>query len=243
MDGTTQDISSVMRPEILHNESLKIPLQYNYLFKVSLIGDSGTGKTSILLRFSDNVFQTETQSTIGVDFKIVSMAIEKLIVKLQIWDTCGSERFNALTASFIKSCSVFILVFDLTKEKSFDRLNYWLNLIGESTSPKLICIVGNKADLQNERKIDFNRIKMFSERNNLKYIETSAKDNKNIEDVFIYIIETLLEDKIKTKDNISSNNENTCSINNISNNRFRDIKTLVEKKKHKNKIINSLCKC
>jgi len=89
-------------------------ISYDYIFKVSLIGDNGTGKTSILIRFIEDYFAEDTKSTIGVDFKLVSLQLDSNVyAKMQIWDTCGSERFKSLTSSFIKTCSAFILVFDL----------------------------------------------------------------------------------------------------------------------------------
>ena len=102
------------------NENSSLNISYEFLFKVSLIGDSGTGKTSIITRFIDNVFKDETTTTIGVDFKIVSFDLGKeTFAKMQIWDTCGSERFKSLTANFLKTCSAFILVFDLTRLSTF----------------------------------------------------------------------------------------------------------------------------
>ena len=108
-------------------------ISYAFIFKVALIGDSSTGKTSILLRFIDDSFKEDTKSTIGVDFKIVSFELEKKIyAKMQIWDTCGSERFKSLTSSFIKTCSAFILVFDLTRPNTFKSIDNWIKIIKES---------------------------------------------------------------------------------------------------------------
>ena len=136
-----------------HGEVLS-NISYEHLFKVSLIGDSGTGKTSIMIRFIDDFFTEDTKSTIGVDFKLVSLEMEKNVyIKMQIWDTCGSERFKSLTSSFIKTCSAFILVFDLTRENTFKNIDSWINIIKENTSPKFFILIGNKSDLVEKRAI------------------------------------------------------------------------------------------
>jgi small GTP-binding protein len=177
-------------PKIIRKPSMN-NTSYDFLFKISLIGDSGIGKTSLLLRFTDNVFKEDTISTIGVDFKIVSVAFDNSNVKMQIWDTCGSERFKGLTSSFIKSCNIFILVFDVTKHKSFTNLENWIKLIYENTEPKFMCLVGNKIDLEEKRQVTREEAIRFAEKNCLKYIETSAKTNERVEDVFLYVSKSL----------------------------------------------------
>ena len=187
------------KPTLIKKSSMNNNTYYDYLFKISLIGDSGIGKTSILLRFTDNVFKEDTQSTIGVDFKIVSVAFDNSNVKMQIWDTCGSERFKGLTSSFIKSCSIFILVFDVTKYKTFTNLENWIKLIYENTTPKFMCLVGNKIDLEDRRQVSQDEAIKFSEKYNLKYIETSAKMNEKIEEVFLYVSQCLFSQIQKRK--------------------------------------------
>lgn len=185
-------------PQIINNDEDKdIKTDYDYLFKISLIGDSGTGKTSLLLRLSENKFTEDTSSTIGVDFKIISVKYQSKLAKVQIWDTCGSERFLSLTTAFVKSCSVFIMVFDLSNKKSFENLSYWVNLIHENTSPKQICLVGNKTDLLEEnRVIDQSDILKFVEKHGMHYMETSAKNNENILSMFQYVSEELFKQAI-----------------------------------------------
>ena len=172
---------------IKKDESDKIitNISYDYIFKVSLIGDSSTGKTSILLRFIDDCFKEDTKSTIGVDFKIISLELEKSIyAKMQIWDTCGSERFKSLTSSFIKTCSSFILVFDLTRPNTFKSIDNWIKIIKENTTPKFLILVGNKKDLTKLRAIEKNLILQYCQKHMLNYLEISAKNNINIEKMF-----------------------------------------------------------
>lgn len=167
------------------NDNSQLNISYNFLFKVSLIGDSGTGKTSILTRFIDNVFKEDTATTIGVDFKIVSFDLgESTYAKMQIWDTCGSERFRSLTANFLKTCSAFVLVFDLTRTGTFTSIDNWIKTINENTKPKFLILIGNKSDMVNERQVSKEEILKYCEKNNLNYIEISAKNNENVEKIF-----------------------------------------------------------
>ena len=184
-----------------HGEVLS-NISYSYIFKVSLIGDSSTGKTSILLRFIDDYFTEDTKSTIGVDFKLVSFELEpKIYAKMQIWDTCGSERFKSLTSSFIKTCSAFILIFDLTRKNTFHNIDHWIKLIKENTSPKFMILIGNKSDLINERNIDKEIILDYCEKNLFNYMEISAKNNLNIEKLFKEVAYQLYNDIKKSEKN------------------------------------------
>ena len=177
-------------------------ITYSYLFKVSLIGDSSTGKTSILLRFIDDYFSEDTKSTIGVDFKLVSLELEpKVYAKMQIWDTCGSERFKSLTSSFIKTCSAFILVFDLTRRSTFKNIDHWIQIVKENTSPKFLILIGNKCDLKEERNIDKDIILDYCEKNLFNYMELSAKNNLNIEKLFKEVAYQLYNDIKKNEQN------------------------------------------
>jgi small GTP-binding protein len=201
--------------KIIRNVAKPSGINYNYLFKISLIGDSGTGKSSILMRFTENEFREDTSSTIGVDFKIVSVSLsDGTYAKMQIWDTCGSERFKSLTSSFIKSCPTFLLIFDISKYKSFKSLENWIEVIKENTSPRLLCLIGNKLDLEETRQVPREEAMRFAIKHNLKYIEVSAKSNEKIEDVFIYVSQTLHEEVKKLKQGEPLNKaEATCEGN------------------------------
>ena len=226
MDNTnnTKDSTEKEEPQEILNNGIEVPLNtpsksikilkkdkhgdvlsnisYSYLFKVSLIGDSSTGKTSILLRFIDDYFTEDTKSTIGVDFKLVSLELEpKIYAKMQIWDTCGSERFKSLTSSFIKTCVAFILVFDLTRRSTFQNIDHWIKIIKENTSPKFLILIGNKSDLKEERNIDKEIILDYCEKNLFNYMEISAKNNLNIEKLFKEVAYQLYADIKKNEKN------------------------------------------
>lgn len=188
---------------------------YNHIFKVALIGDSGTGKTSILLRFIDDSFRDDTKSTIGVDFKLVSLELEsKVYAKMQIWDTCGSERFKSLTSSFIKTCNAFVLVFDLTRPITFQNIDHWINIIKENTSPKFMILIGNKSDLVEQRNVPREMIMQYCEKNLFNYIEISAKNNDNVEKLFKEVPYQLYKD-IKKNNNDNMKNIGMGSFKNI----------------------------
>ena len=195
---------------------------------MSLIGDSSTGKTSILLRFIDDYFTEDTKSTIGVDFKLVSFELEpKIYAKMQIWDTCGSERFKSLTSSFIKTCSAFILIFDLTRKNTFHNIDHWIQIIKENTSPKFLILIGNKVDLIKERNIDKEIILDYCEKNLFNYMEISAKNNLNIEKLFKEVAYQLYNDIKKSENN---------NIKNIGyKNNFSDIQVKLDENDNKNK--------
>ena len=194
-------------------------INYDYIFKVALIGDSATGKTSILLRFIDDYFTEDTKSTIGVDFKIVSLLLEpKIYAKMQIWDTCGSERFKSLTSSFIKTCSAFILVFDLTRTSTFQNIEHWIRTIKENTSPKFLILIGNKSDLVEQRALNKDFILEYCQKHFFNYLEISAKNNSNIEIMFKEVAYQLYMD-IKKKENANLKSQgkqgNFTNISNI----------------------------
>ena len=194
------------------NNNSSNDISYDYLFKIALIGDSATGKTSILLRFVDDFFTEDTKSTIGIDFKFVSLELEPNIYgKMQIWDTCGSERFKSLTTSFIKSCKAFILVFDLTRQNTFKNIEQWIKTINENTSPQYMILIGNKNDLVNERQVNKESVINYCKEKLFNYMEISAKNNNNIEKMFKEVAYQLynLVKKNKTSKKISNSGEFT----------------------------------
>ena len=216
------------------SESSTLNISYDFLFKVSLIGDSATGKTSIITRFIDEVFKEETSTTIGVDFKIVSLDLgENTYAKMQIWDTCGSERFKSITASFLKSCSAFILVFDLNRKNTFKSIENWIKIINENTKPKFLILIGNKCDLK--RDVNKDEIILFCEKNKLNYIEISVKENKNVEKIFKEVAYQLYKDiKIKKSENKNVNLQE-FEIGGFKNIKIEDEKNENEIKKKSNK--------
>jgi len=152
---------------------------YNYLIRILIVGDATVGKTSICNRISNNTFTPYSPATIGVDFNVFNLKLlNDSIIKCQLWDTAGSERFRSITRSYYNNTAVVILVFDLSDAKSFNRLPMWLQEIKDNVRNEKysILLLGNKSDLP-PSEISRTEIMDFVEDNNLSYLETSAKND------------------------------------------------------------------
>merc|ERR1719440_2546576 len=151
---------------------------YDYLFKVVLIGDSGVGKSNLLSRFTRNEFCLESKSTIGVEFATRSLPIDGKTIKAQIWDTAGQERYRAITSAYYRGAVGALLVYDITKTVTFENVERWLKeLRDHADSNIVIMLVGNKSDLKNIRGVETDEAMSFAEQHNLAFIETSALDS------------------------------------------------------------------
>ncbi len=158
---------------------------YDYLFKCLMVGDSGIGKSAIVLRFADDKYSDTFISTIGVDFKIRTFNINDKIVKLQIWDTAGQERFRTITTSYYRGAHVIFICYDITDEDSFSNLKMWYDeIINHASSNVKIVICGTKIDLEAKRVISTARAQAFCDSYGFAYFETSAKNNLNIDTIF-----------------------------------------------------------
>ena len=176
------------------NDTQGKPSNYQYIFKLILIGDSGVGKSCILQRYMKNTFEESYKCTIGVDFLMKSIIINGQTVKLQLWDTAGQEKYKSMVSSYYRGANVALIVFDLTNRKSFDNLPLWIeNFYKNGPEQKNIILIGNKNDLADQRQVSQEEAEAFSETNNMMYFETSAKEGNNIDYVFNYAAEKLLE--------------------------------------------------
>lgn len=165
---------------------------YDYLFKVLLIGDSGVGKSSLLSRFCDDSFTESYISTIGVDFRIRSMAVADKLVKLQIWDTAGQERFRTITSSYYRGAHGIVVVYDITVAKSFETLDYWFEEIDRYAGEHVVrLLVGAKSDGQ--RAVAHERAQAFADAKLLRFFEVSAKQSLQVDDAFDALTQQILE--------------------------------------------------
>uniref|UniRef100_A0A5K4F920 Ras-related protein Rab-25 n=1 Tax=Schistosoma mansoni TaxID=6183 RepID=A0A5K4F920_SCHMA len=163
--------------------------EYDYLFKVVLIGDSGVGKSNLLSRFTRNEFNLESKSTIGVEFATKSVEIDGRTIKAQIWDTAGQERYRAITAAYYRGAVGALLVYDITKRETFNNLEHWLlELRGHAEPDIVIMLVGNKCDLRHLRTILTEDAKLWAERHGLFFMETSALESTGVENAFYSIL-------------------------------------------------------
>jgi small GTP-binding protein len=170
------------------------PSDYQYIFKLILIGNSGVGKSSIIQRYMKNTFEESYKCTIGVDFLMKTLNLNGKTVKLQLWDTAGQEKYKSMVASYYRGANVALVVFDITSHASFDSLPVWIeNYYKNGPEEKNIILIGNKKDMEESRQVTRQEAEIFSETNNMMYFETSAKEGDNIEYIFTYAAEKLLE--------------------------------------------------
>lgn len=153
--------------------------RYDYLFKLLLIGDPGVGKTSLLLKFGDSTY---SENHIGIDFKLRTIKQDDKIIKLQIWNTAGQERFRTITSSYYRGARGLFVVYDVTNQESFSNLNEWFDEIDKHVSKDVIkVLVGNKVDMETEKVVDYTAAEEYAKRLEVPFLETSAKNGTNVE--------------------------------------------------------------
>ncbi|CAF0912483.1 unnamed protein product [Adineta steineri] len=193
---------------------------YKYLFKVVLIGNASVGKTCLVRRFCQDVFPAGQAATIGVDFLIKTVEVDGEKIKLQIWDTAGQERFRSITQSYYRSANALIIVFDINNLATFSSLPDWVREVKAYSNNDVLCtLVGNKCDI-NEREVPTHVAEQFAEKNDMWYLETSAKNSDNVEKLFQTIAEELTmkakESTIGPSDSLNSafsnGNQQTKSV-------------------------------
>ena len=168
--------------------------EYDFIFKVLLLGNSDVGKSSLILRYVDQVWSDTFVPTIGVDFKVKSLEIDNKQIKMQIWDTAGQERFRNVISSYFSGSHGILLIYDITNRDSFKNLESWLLEIEKNASQNVLKIlIGNKSDLVDDREITTDEGKAFANRNAMQFIETSAKMNTNVNEAFEALAKLMIE--------------------------------------------------
>ena len=204
-------------------------------FKIIIIGDSGVGKSCLSLRATKNVFEALYSPTIGFEFMTFFIKVEGRPIKLQVWDTCGQEVYRSLISSFYNNSSLAIVVYSIDNEDSFNNLEFWLNELRTKGNPDInIFLIGNKADLEEQRKISKEAAQEFADMNKIKlFLETSAKTGFNAQNIFIEAAKLLYEQQLKNRDRASrlesmasslardSNQSNAMNVMNIEENESR----------------------
>eukprot|EP00727_Mastigamoeba_balamuthi_P011504 m51a1_g6977 putative rab family gtpase (202) ;mRNA; r:117856-118951 len=160
--------------------------EYDYLFKYIIIGDSGVGKSCLLLQFTEKKFHESHDVTIGVEFGVRRVEIGGHAVKLQIWDTAGQEAFRSISRTYYRGSAGALLVYDVTRRDTFNHLASWLEDLKDHGSTQLeVILIGNKADLEDQRAVSVNEGRQFAEQHGLLFLETSAKTAQNVEEAFV----------------------------------------------------------
>ena len=194
--------------------------QFDYTFKIVMIGDSGVGKSCILLRFADDKFNENFYATIGVDFRFKNVMVDDKSVKLQIWDTAGQERFKTITSAYYRGADGIIIVYDITDRNSFAHIKDWLDDVNKYTDDNpLKIIVGNKIDLIKDKQINNNDMKTMTAQTGIEIIECSAKDSIKINE----LMEIMTKKLIKKKKNEGNKNTTKSMILNDINNKNKEL--------------------
>ena len=195
--------------------------EYDFIFKVLLLGNSDVGKSSLILRYVDQVWSDTFVPTIGVDFKVKTLELENKQIKMQIWDTAGQERFRNVISSYFRGSHGIFLIYDITNRDSFKNLENWLIEIEKNASQNVLKIlIGNKSDLVDDREIKKEEGQAFANRNGMKFIETSAKMNTNVNEAFETLAKLMMEFSNEKK---TLNTKNETKV--LSASSGKDIKT------------------
>ncbi|XP_055741649.1 ras-related protein Rab-15-like [Salvelinus fontinalis] len=167
--------------------------QYDVLFRLLLLGDSGVGKTCLLCRFTDNEFHPSHISTIGVDFKMKTLEIDGIKVRIQIWDTAGQERYQTITKQYYRRAQGIFLVYDITSERSFQHIMKWASDVDEYAPDNIQKIlIGNKSDEEEKRQVATEQGNKLAKDYGMDFFETSASTNYNITESFTRLAEQVL---------------------------------------------------
>jgi Ras-related protein Rab-2A len=168
--------------------------QHHYVFKYIIIGDSGVGKSCLLLQFTDKRFEPLHDLTIGVEFGARMVSIDNKNIKLQIWDTAGQESFRSITRSYYRGACGALLVYDVTRKETFNHLQSWLeDAKANSNTAITIMLIGNKCDLDSKRQVSREEGEAFAKEHGLVFMETSAKTAQNVDEAFLHTANVIYE--------------------------------------------------
>ena len=209
----------------MNNQKLsQLTEEYDLMFKILLLGDSGVGKSSLLLRYTKHEFNVDMRSTIGVEFALKYLKIDNFQLKVQIWDTAGMERYRSITSAYYKGAKGVIIVYDICREKSFENVDKWIeDFKSKADEDAVILLIGNKNDLDDKREVNKEEAELKAQKNKFAFMETSAKDNNNVDKAFETLFKEIVKNykdknggdigEIKVKD---ENKENTNIIKGLS---------------------------
>ena len=164
-------------------------------FKLVLLGESAVGKSSLVLRFVKGQFHEFQESTIGAAFLTQTLVVDDVTVKFEIWDTAGQERYHSLAPMYYRGAQAAIVVYDITNQDTFTRAKNWVKELQRQARPDIvIALAGNKSDLGNKRAVEYEEAQAYAEENGLLFMETSAKNANNVNEIFLAIANKLPRD-------------------------------------------------
>jgi len=192
-------------------------LSYDVILKVVLVGDTSVGKTNIMTKYISNEFNSNSKATVGVELGTKNFIIDGKSIKAQIWDTAGQERYRSITSAYYKGAKGCLLVYDITNQSSFDNIDKWLSDLKVNGDEEMsIILIGNKCDLENERKISKNDGEEKAKLNKMAFLETSALNGTNISKAFEQLINDIYEKNkkcLKKDDNFVVDDNKAVNIN------------------------------
>ena len=193
---------------------------YDQKIKIMVIGESLVGKTALITKYTKNTFGGAYLTTVGIDFQDKFLNINGKEIKIELWDTAGQERFRNIAKNYFQSSDGFLLVYDLTKKSSFEKLDFWNEQISLNAPKETkYILVGNKKDLEDQREVKIEEGEDFAKKNNIKFYETSAKDGTNVINVF----ETLAKEIVNDVEQINTRSKRSSQV-------LKKKNTTVEKK-------------
>uniref|UniRef100_A0A8C9DPJ1 Ras-related protein Rab-3 n=2 Tax=Lemuridae TaxID=9445 RepID=A0A8C9DPJ1_PROSS len=186
---------------------------FDYMFKLLIIGNSSVGKTSFLFRYADDTFTPAFVSTVGIDFKVKTVYRHEKRVKLQIWDTAGQERYRTITTAYYRGAMGFILMYDITNEESFNAVQDWATQIKTySWDNAQVILVGNKCDMEEERVVPTEKGRLLAEQLGFDFFEASAKENISVRQAFERLVDAIcdkMSDSLDTDPSVLGTSKNT----------------------------------
>ena len=219
---TTQEESEV-KYEILPEDYT----QYDLSFKIIVIGDSGVGKSCLTNKATKNIFEESYNATVGFEFFSFNIKMFEKIIKLQIWDTCGQELYRSLITNFYRNASLAIMVYAINNKDSFDNIDVWLKELKIHSNPdSKVFLIGNKIDLENERKVNREQGEEYSNQNNFSlFMESSAKTGFNAQKIFIEAARILYNNYLKYNNQIDDKTSIFKPLKNDENNKLSSSNT------------------
>ena len=174
-----------------------------YIIKILTLGDTLVGKSSIVLRFSDNRFDDNQLATIGIDYKTKYIKVKDASVKVLLWDTAGQEKFRNIARQYYKGANGVLLIYDVCDRKSYERIGFWMDELKQNNEIEqlYIILVGNKIDLEEKRVVTREEAEKYAEDNNINYLEVSAKTGEGILDLFNEITKGTMDKVFNDQDN------------------------------------------
>ncbi|XP_007905336.1 ras-related protein Rab-3B-like [Callorhinchus milii] len=191
---------------------------FDYMFKLLIIGNSSVGKTSFLFRYADDSFTSAFVSTVGIDFKVKTVYRNEKRVKLQIWDTAGQERYRTITTAYYRGAMGFLLMYDITNQESFNAVQDWATQIKTySWDNAQVILVGNKCDLEEDRVLPSEEGRRLADELGFEFFEASAKDNVNVKQVFERLVDIIcvkMSESLDADPTLVGNNKDTSLVEN-----------------------------